>query len=270
MDRQGMVSAAKLLDLTGGVAVVTGAGQGVGQRIALRLAEFGAAVAVNDIDGERAERVAAQIIDLGGRARGFPADVGDFDEVGAMFAAVAESFGPVGILVNNAGNHGAGPVPDAGVPFWMQQPSDWFGYLHVNLDGVLNATRHAMAHMTAAGRGRVITMISDAARVGETHGLEVYSAAKAGAAGFTRAMARLGGKYGITANAIALGATRTPAIEHLIADERFARQVLSNYVLRRFGEPEDAADLTLFLASGAASWITGQTIPVNGGYAMAL
>ncbi len=124
--------------------------------------------------------------------------------------------------------------------------------------------------MVPAGFGRIVTVISDAGRVGEARGLEIYSGAKAGAAGFTRAVARLGGRYGITANSVALGATRTPAIAALTENEEFARKALSGYLIRRFGEPEDAANMITFLASEAAGWITGQTIPVNGGYSLTL
>ena len=260
----------QLFDLTGRVALVTGAGQGVGRQIALRLAEFGADVAVNDFEGGRADAVAAEIAALGRRSVGVRTDVGDFDQVRTMFARANAELGAITIVVNNAGNRGASPAPTKDTPFWEQAPADWNPWLHVNLNGVMNVTRHGLAQMVPKRHGRIVTIISDAGRVGETHGMEVYSGAKAGAAGFTRAMARLGGRYGITANCIALGATRTPAIEGQIQDEEFAKRVLSNYIVRRFGEPADAANLTLFLASDASSWITGQTIPVNGGYSLTL
>lgn len=260
----------ELLDLSGRVALVTGAGQGVGRQIALTLASFGADVVVNDYDGGRAESVAAEVRALGVKASAAQGDVGDFDRMEQVFDEAAEEHGPITILVNNAGNRGAGPAPTQSRAFWDQTPQDWHPYIHVNLDGVLNATRHAMRHMVEAKQGRIITIISDAGRVGEVNGMEVYSGAKAGAAGFTRSMARLGGRYGITANCIALGATRTPAIEAAIANEEFAKRVLSSYIVRRFGEPDDVANLALFLASEASSWITGQTIPVNGGYSLTL
>ena len=258
----------ELLDLTGRVALVTGAGQGVGRQIAATLAEYGASVIVNDFDLDRAKQVADEIATGGRVAVAAQADVGDFEQVNRMFSD--HGLGSVSIVVNNAGNGGAGPAPTRRLPFWEQEPADWERFLHVNLDGVLNVTRCGIAQMVPNGWGRVITIISDAARVGEINGMEVYSGAKAGAAGFTRAMARLGGRYGITANCIALGATRTPAIEAQIQNEEFAKRVLSNYIVRRFGEPSDAANAALFLSSDAASYITGQTIPVNGGYSLAL
>jgi 3-oxoacyl-[acyl-carrier protein] reductase len=261
----------QLLDLDGQVALVTGAGQGVGRQVVLHLAAHGAgAVVVNDVDADRAERVAEEARRLGARAQAALADVADFDAVSGMFDRAGQAFGPVTILVNNAGNYGRAPGSATRKPFWEQQPEDWAPLLDVNISGVLNCTRHALAGMIDAGRGRVVTVVSDAGRVGEAHGLEVYSGAKAGAAGFTRAIARLGGRYGITANSIALGTTRTPNNASALTDDDFVKKALSHYILRRFGEPEDAANMVLFLASDAASWITGQTIPVNGGYSVAL
>jgi 2-hydroxycyclohexanecarboxyl-CoA dehydrogenase len=260
-----------ILDLHGQVALVTGAGQGVGRKIVLHLAAHGArAVVVNDVDADRAEKVAEEARDLGAKTQIAQVDVGDFEAVSGMFERAAAEFGPVGILVNNAGNRGAGPAPRGRKPFWEQGPEDWAPFFHVNLDGVMNCSRHAMAGMVGLGHGRIVTVVSDAGRVGEINGLEAYSGAKAGAAGFTRAMARLGGRYGVTANSVALGATRTPATEAAMADENYAKKALASYIVRRFGEPDDAANMVLFLASGAAGWITGQTIPVNGGYSMAL
>uniref|UniRef100_UPI0012907979 SDR family NAD(P)-dependent oxidoreductase n=1 Tax=Escherichia coli TaxID=562 RepID=UPI0012907979 len=137
--------------------------------------------------------------------------------------------------------------------------------------GVLNCSRHALAQMVEAGRGgRIVTVISDAGRVGEIHGLEAYSAAKAGAAGVTRSLARLGGRHGVTANCVALGGTRTPATAELLDDPETARKVFASYMLRRPGEPTDGAGLVVVLASRAGAWVTGQTIPVNGGYSVAL
>ncbi|MCF8608930.1 SDR family oxidoreductase [Gordonia sp. HY285] len=262
------MSASELLDLSGRVALVTGAGQGVGHQIAATLAEYGASVIVNDFDLDRAKRVADEICTAGHVAMAARADVGDFDQVNRMFSD--HGLGPVSIVVNNAGNGGAGPTPTRQLPFWEQRPADWERFLRVNLDGVLNVTQRGIAQMVPNGWGRVITIISDAGRVGESRGMEAYSGAKAGAAGFTRAIARLGGQYGITANCISLGATRTPAIEAQIQNEAFTKKVLSNYIVRRFGEPSDAANAALFLSSEAASYITGQTLPVNGGFSLTL
>jgi 3-oxoacyl-[acyl-carrier protein] reductase len=123
--------------------------------------------------------------------------------------------------------------------------------------------------MIANKYGKIVTVISDAGRVGEPN-LEIYSGAKAGAAGFMRAVAKDLGRAGITANCVALGTTRTPAIERATSDPETVKRILKVYQIKRLGEPEDAANMILFLSSDASSWITGQTIPVNGGYSFAM
>jgi 3-oxoacyl-[acyl-carrier protein] reductase len=256
-----------MLDLTGQVAVVTGAGQGVGAETARYLAAFGASVAVNDFVLERAEAVAAEIRQLGGQAIAVQADVTRFEAVMAMAERVAAELGPVTVLVNNAGNAGADPRAVGRKPFWESDPSEWEPFLAVNLDGVLFCCRAVIPKMIAAGHGRLVTVISDAGRVGEGR-LEVYSAAKAGAAGLMRGLARSLGRYQITANSVAIGFTNTPAMASAMADEERTRQALTRYILRRVGEPSDAAAMVTFLASGAASWITGQSYPVNGGFSV--
>ncbi|MBO2462107.1 SDR family NAD(P)-dependent oxidoreductase [Actinomadura violacea] len=261
---------ADILDLKGRTALVTGAGQGVGRRVALHFAEHGAgAVVVNDFRAERAEKVAEEVRALGVKALPVAGDVGDLDAVTAAVARAAGEFGPIGILVNNAGNAGPQPTEEMTRPFWKQTPAEWHGYLGTNLFGVLNNVHAVLPGMIESGYGRIVTVISDAGRVGEP-GREAYSAAKGGAAGFTRSVAASTGRYGITANCISLAATRTPRTEGRFADEERFKKIMAKYVIRRAGEPEDAANLVLFLASDAASWITGQTVPVNGGYSFAL
>lgn len=260
----------ELLNLHGRTALVTGAGRGVGRRVALHLAEHGAGtVVVNDFNADRAEIVAEEVRARGGQALAVQADVSDFSGVSDMFQAAREACGSIEILVNNAGNAGPHGNAQPDPPFWTQEPGDWEKYLDVNLYGVLNCTRHALPSMVENRYGRVVTIISDAGRVGEA-GMEVYSGAKAAAAGFVRSVARSVGRYGITANSIALAATRTPFVAHELEDTERSKTQLKRYIIRRFGEPEDAANMALFLASEAASWITGQTYPVNGGYSVGL
>ncbi len=264
------MSELNLLDLTGRVALVTGAGQGVGAQTARYLAGHGARVVVNDYVAERAEAVVAEIEAAGGVAMAAPGDVTDFEAVEQIVATAAERLGTVDVLVNNAGNAGADPSAVTRRPFWEKAPSEWEPFLQVNLYGPLNCARAVIPGMIEAGRGgRLITVISDAGRVGEP-GLEAYSAAKAGAAGLTRALARSLGQFGITANNVAIAATRTPAIEAMTANEELAKRVLRNYIIRRFGEPSDVAAMITFLASGSSTWITGQTYPVNGGFSVNL
>ena len=251
-----------LLDLSGKSAFVTGAGQGVGRQIALHLAAHGARVGVNDVNAERASTVANEIESAGGKALALAGDVTDF----AAISALGEDIGPVDILVNNAGNFGADPSKLTGRPFWEQEPDEWRAWVDVNFYGVLNCSRIFLPGMVSRGAGSLINVISDAGRVGEPK-LEVYSGAKAGAAGFTRAIARTAGRHNVRANCVAISTTRTPTTAIVTESPDIAKKFLSQYVIRRFGEPNDVANMVLFLASDAASWITGQTYPVNGGFA---
>lgn len=254
------------LDLSGRRALVTGAGQGVGRGIALALGRAGAEVVVNDRVAERAVAVAAEVVAAGGAAVPSTFDVTDH---GAVRAAV-DAAGDVDVLVNNAGNAGgAGMVSLA--RFVDTQPADWQPYLAVNLHGVLHCAHAVLPAMVRRGWGRIVTVVSDAGRVGDG-GLAAYAAAKAGAAGFTRALAAEVGRHGVTVNAVSLGTMRTPLTEALWSDGDAERQqaILRRYAIRRPGEPDDVAGLVLLLASASGSWITGQTYPVNGGSSFAL
>jgi NAD(P)-dependent dehydrogenase (short-subunit alcohol dehydrogenase family) len=266
------VRGSELLDLHGQIALVTGAGQGAGRAIALGLADNGAAVAVNDFMLDRAEGVADEIRAAGGSAIAVQADVGDLDSVRGAVARTAESLGTVSILVNNAGM--AGPNAKIGHTqlFWETDPDDWDRYFRTNLRGVMNCCHSVIPEMIACKGGRIVTIVSDSGRIGEAR-LAVYAAAKAGAGGFVRSIAKEAGRFGITCNAISLS-TLEPAmppedLQQFMASDQVKSQ-LSRYVIRRFGKPDDVAALTLFLCSDAASWITGQTYPLNGGYDFAV
>ena len=264
-------ASSNILDLTGRVALVTGAGQGVGAKTAHYLAAQGARVVVNDYVAERAEAVTQEIKEAGGAAIGVQGDVTDFASVTAMVDTTADAFGAIDVLVNNAGNAGADPSALGGNrTFWEIDPAAWEPFLQVNLYGVMNCCRAVIPGMLEAGNGgRLITIISDAGRVGEP-GLEAYSAAKAGAAGLMRALARSLGRFEITANCVAIATTRTPAVEAMTSNEDLVKRMLRNYIIRRVGEPSDVAAMVTFLASNAASWTTGQTYPVNGGFSVNL
>jgi 3-oxoacyl-[acyl-carrier protein] reductase len=261
MTRMGME-----LDLRGRRVLVTGGGQGVGRAIALGFAAAGADVVVNDVSQERAEAVAGVVVERGGSADTCVFDVTDFGQV----RSAIEALGHVDVLVNNAGNAGVGGFVGRG-PFAESDPADWEPYLRVNLYGVMHCSRAVLPGMVGAGWGRLITVVSDAGRTGDPY-MAAYSAAKAGAAGLTRALARENGRHGITVNNISLGTMRTPATESSWADPDNPRAaaVLRNYVVRRPGLPEDVAPLAVFLASPLASWITGQTYPLNGGFSFGL
>jgi len=240
------------IDLTGRRALITGAGQGVGHGLALAFATAGAEVLVNDLRAERADAVVDEVLALGAKASAAVCDVTDFDAV----VKVVDTWGGVDILVNNAGNAGAEGFTGRG-PFAESQPSDWEPYLRVNLYGAMYCTRAVLPAMIDAKWGRIVTIVSDAGRTGDANGA-AYAASKAGAAGLTRS--------------IALGTMRTPMTEPLWAehaDSPQAKAILQNYAIRRPGNPDDAAALVALLASDHGSWITGQTIPVNGGFSFA-
>lgn len=260
-----------ILDLNGKVALITGAGQGVGRQIALHYSAHGAdGVVVNDFYQERANAVVEEIKALGGKAVAATGDVTALDAVRAMVRKAEEAFGGIDILVNNAGNAGASPDPEARKPFWETGPDAWNSFIGVNFYGVINCASACIPSMIERRSGRIVTIISDAGRTGEA-GLEIYSGAKAGAAGFTRAIARSLGRYGITANCIAIAATMTPPIEaRLKANPEKLKKMMEKYVIRRPGQPQDVANMALYLASGASDWITGQTYPVNGGFSFSM
>jgi 2-hydroxycyclohexanecarboxyl-CoA dehydrogenase len=257
-----------VLDLTGRAVLVTGAGQGVGRQVAIDAAAHGAVVAVNDFHGGRAKAVADEIVERGGTASPYVCDVTDFDSVLAMAASVKSDLGPIDVLVNNAGN--AGPSVDAlapAPPFWETGPQEWGPWINTNFFGVLHTTRAVVPDMVEAGFGRVISVISDAGRTGEPN-LAVYGGAKAGVAGFSRGLAKAVGRHGITVNCVSLSTINTPGVATALSNPELAKKALRSYPLRRFGEPSDPSNLIVFLASNAGEWITGQTYPVNGGYAI--
>jgi 3-oxoacyl-[acyl-carrier protein] reductase len=258
------------IDLSGRRALVTGAGQNVGRGIARWLAAAGAEVLVNDLVEERTHAVVGEIETEGGRAVAAPFDVTDYDAVRASFDAL----GAVDVLVNNAGNAGApNLIGSFDTAYFVDTtPDTWDRYVRINYYGVLNCVHVALPGMIEAGWGRVITLISDSARAGDSR-TAVYGGAKAAAAGFMRAIAREVGRYDITANCISLATmnNRPPdAPEPTERELAQMAQILKQYIVRRRGEPDDVAAMVCFLASDLSSWITGQTYPVNGGYTLSL
>jgi 3-oxoacyl-[acyl-carrier protein] reductase len=254
-------------ELDGKRALITGAGQGVGEAIARMLAATGVEVLVNDYFPDRAESVVAAIVADGGQAVAVPFDVTDHGLVHDAFS----NAGPVDILINNAGNAGSEGFGETAL-FVDTGPDDWARYFAVNLHGVMNCVHAALPAMIDQRWGRIVTMVSDAARTGEAR-MAAYGAAKAGAAAFGRGIAHEVARHGITVNNIALGTMRTPVSAALWDDpERVDQQktIMSGYLIRRPGEPDDAAWMVTTLVSPRASWVTGQTIPVNGGYSFGL
>jgi NAD(P)-dependent dehydrogenase (short-subunit alcohol dehydrogenase family) len=259
------------IDLKGRRALVTGAGQHVGRAIAHALARAGAEVAVNDILAERADAVVREIEGAGFRAVAAIFDVTDRAEVQRCIQSLAPD-----ILVNNVGNTGAGNPPGqvtlALSRFLDSDPSGWDPLFAVNLFGVMYCARAALPCMVERGWVRVVTIISDAARVAERR-MAAYAAAKAGAAGFSRALAAEMGQSGVTVNCVSLGMIESEHVLQAREGPGYSeahRKLLSAYLMPRFGRPDDPASLVVFLASDHAGWITGQTYPVNGGYSSAL
>ena len=243
-----------MFDLSGRVALVTGAGQNVGAGIARRLAEQGAAVGVNDRVDERASATAAQIEAAGGRAFACAFDVGDWSAVEAGVAAVESALGPIDILVNNAG------VPEGMglTPFRETEPSDWSPYIDVNLYGVMNCCRAVIGGMCERGFGRVITISSGAGTAGTGIGVSAYGAGKGGGTAFVRNLALEVAREGVTANSLALGLMNNVPEE---AVPGLAQTVPAG----RLGSPDDIAACCIYLASDEAGWMTGQTLQLNGG-----
>jgi 3-oxoacyl-[acyl-carrier protein] reductase len=245
-----------LFDLTGTVALVTGAGQRAGRSIAQLLGRQGAAVIVNDIVADRAESVVGEIQAAGGKATAEAFDVTDLEAVKAGVAAASARLGPVDILVNNAGNGGA--VDMQRQRFVELSPDQWKGVIDVNLYGVMNCIHAVLPSMTERKWGRIITISSGAAIHSRGAGYGHYGAAKAGSLGLMRHIASESGPDGITSNGVALGLIRE-------GESEMYNAIQASLPTRRRGTPEDLAALCLYLASREAGWLTGQTIHLNGG-----
>jgi 3-oxoacyl-[acyl-carrier protein] reductase len=252
--------------VSGRVALVTGAGAGIGRAIATRLAREGRAgvVAINDLDPAAADDAAGEVTAAGGRGIACPADVTDWDAVRTMAERVVTDAGGIDVLVNNAG------VPPGLLPqaFLDSDPAQWEPWLRLNLYGVMYASRAAVPSMVARGWGRVVTVVSDAGRVGEA-GLTPYATGKAGAAGFMRSLAREVGPVGVTCNCVALGTIKHGQLAEFVHGDVETKMV-KRYVVPRLGTPDDASAMVSFLCGEDADWITGQTFPVNGGFSMAV
>ncbi|HEY1284911.1 MAG TPA: SDR family NAD(P)-dependent oxidoreductase [Solirubrobacterales bacterium] len=241
--------------LEGRKALVTGGASGIGAAIAARLAAEGAEVWVGDIDGEGAARVAGEVA-------GHALEL-DVTRIGSARAAIAE-IGTLDILVNNAG------TDDFGF-FTYTTPEQWERLIAINLGGVLNCTHAALPGMQEAGYGRIVSISSEAGRVG-SKGSAVYSAAKGGIVAFMKAIARENARYGITANSIAPGPIETPLLmgakEFGEIGERVIETMKEATQMKRLGQPEEVAAAVAFLASGDADYVTGETLGVSGGLGM--
>jgi 3-oxoacyl-[acyl-carrier protein] reductase len=241
--------------LTGKIALVTGASRGIGKAIALRLAQDGAKLAINNLDIETAETVAAEIKALGGMALAVAGDVSSTDEVNDMMETIISTYGSIDILVNNAG------ITRDQLLLRMAD-DDWDRVLAVNLKGVFLCTKAVLKYMLKARWGRIINMSSIVGFTGNA-GQSNYAASKAGIIGFTRSVAREVASRGITVNAVAPGFIETDMTARLSEKQR--QDITSRIPLGFLGTPEDVASIAAFLAGEDSRYITGQVISVDGG-----
>jgi 2-hydroxycyclohexanecarboxyl-CoA dehydrogenase len=248
--------------LAGRVAFVTGGASGIGRAIARALARDGARVAVADLDAEGARRVVAEIQGAGGNAVAQPLDITDVAAVDSSVDGVAAHWGGLHVLVNCAGW-------DRPMPFVETTPEFWEQILAVNLKGPLACTRAALRHMVKADYGKIVSIASDAGRVGSS-GEAVYSAAKGGLIAFTKTVAREVARHHINVNCVCPGPSDTPLFQKEFAEKspKLAESLKRVIPWGRLGVPDDVAPAVVFLASDDAGFITGQTLSVSGGLTM--
>lgn len=238
------------------VAVVTGAGRGLGEAAALRLAEEGANVVVSDIDEASARQMMEKIQALGRESISVKTDVSVRPEAEALMEATVKKFGRIDILVNNAGI-----TRDTSLRKMTEE--DWDLVIDINLKGSFNCAQFAARHMIEKKYGKIINL-SSRAYLGNP-GQANYSSSKAGILGLTRALALELGRYNINVNAIAPGMIRTPGVTSLGHFDKIVERAIQSTPLGRIGEPIDVANVILFLASDESCYITGDVIHVTGG-----
>ena len=247
-------------DLSGHIAIVTGAARGIGEAIARRFARAGAAVAVADIDLEGATRVARSISESGD-AQALPVcvDITSADSVHQAFEQILAWKGRIDILVNNAG------IAGRAAPLWEQTEEDWNRIIAINMTGLFHCCRAVLPHMRERRYGRIVNIASIAGKEGNPN-MTGYSATKAGVIGFTKSLAKEVALEGICVNSIAPAVIRTPILDQLTAAQ--VAYMTERIPLRRTGTPEEIAAVAHFLASPDCSFVTGQCYDASGGRAI--
>ena len=246
------------------VVLVTGGGRGIGRAICLRVADEGAKVAIADLLDNEAQQVATEIISQGGQALAIKTDVTQLDQVSNCVQKVTETWGQIDVLVNNAGW-------DKLEPFVESKPETWEKVIAINLKGPISFCHAVIPQMIARKAGKIISISSDAGRVGST-GEAVYSACKAGVIGFTKTLARELARAKINVNVVCPGPTDTPLLQGITGGSAGAKVIdaMTRAVpFRRLGQPDEIAAAVAFFASSDADFVTGQVLSVSGGLTMA-
>ena len=246
------------------VALVTGGSRGIGRAICVRLAEEGAKVAIADILEDEARKTADDILAAGGQAQVVKTDVTQLGQVQACVRQVTDTWGAIDVLVNNAGW-------DKIEPFLNSAPETWEKVIAINLRGPIHFCHTVAAQMAERGQGKIISISSDAGRVGST-GEAVYSACKAGIIGFSKTLARELARAKINVNVVCPGPTDTALLQQVSSGEKGAKIIdaMTRAVpFRRLGQPEEIANAVAFFASPDADFVTGQVLSVSGGLTMA-
>jgi NAD(P)-dependent dehydrogenase (short-subunit alcohol dehydrogenase family) len=247
------------LGFKGKVALVTGAASGVGREIALTLAAEGARVVVNYRSSRKeAEDLVGEIAAKGGTAKAHQADITDFAAVQVMVDAAVKDFGGLNILINNAGLAKR-------QRFVETTPEDWHRQIDASLYGAIHCCFAAAPHLEAAKNGRIVSVIGDSSRIGES-GLAIVAAARAGVVGLMKSLAREFGRSGTTANTVSLGLVETAHDKDWVDANR--EKLIRLYPVRRLGMPDDIAPMVALLASPHSGWITGQVLSISGGFSM--
>ncbi len=250
--------------LKGNVAIVTGAGSGIGKAIAARLAAEGCAIGVFDINANGAQKTVGEIRAAGGKAYAHTVDISAVEAVNRAVADFEREAGPTTVLVNNAGW-------DEAMPFLKTTPALWKKIIDINLYGPINLHHAVLPGMVTRKKGRVINIASDAGRVGSS-GEAVYSACKGGVIAFTKTLARELARSNIQLNTVCPGPTDTPLFATFAGEGESGAKLIEGLKraipMRRLGQPDDYPGVVAFLASDDAGFITGQTISVSGGLTM--